>query len=315
MSLPLFMRQGSNGLTQSLWSFQGDFARTIIIVAMFCLSAIVQGQAQDLESKLQGQRWALTSYIQVEGAKYDTLFTAFDCEGEYIQFNADGTLKDTNVKKLLRFSVSADSIITLKKQSGIIHKKSRVSYFDGEKLTLIDVNRGRGLFFIENYKRCTDNTGAISKDSRNLVEIKKQTSVYVDVQQWESTFFSLGLSWLKKDWKKNALYKQVGLQINPSEDMLGVTAGLATQNIFMYGAGISAHTDFDRFQVGLQPMVGITGKPLGEFGENIQLYYSFIFPFAGDNINSASSNFITLRINFPVKKGNKKERVIHLDNP
>lgn len=288
--------------------------KTWIIFVFFLLISNL-GMAQDLEDKLKGNKWALTSYIQVEGMTFDTLFTALDCANEYIQFNADGTLKDTNVKKLLRFSVSADSILILRKSSGLVHKKSRISKIDDHSLTLVDVNRGRGLFYIETYTKCTEKVDAFSKDSRNLVEIKRQTSVYVGLQQWESTAFELGLSWQKKNWKKNALYKNIGLQMNPSDDIFGLSASLTTQNFLMYGAGVSVHTDFDEYQVGLQPLVGISGKPLGSFGENIQLYYSYILPFFGEQINAASRHFVTFRVNLPVKKSSKNDRVIHLDNP
>jgi len=64
-----------------------------LIIVVICGSLLtLKAQAQDLEAKLQGKRWALSSYIQVEGAKFDTLFTALDCEGEYIQFNADASI-------------------------------------------------------------------------------------------------------------------------------------------------------------------------------------------------------------------------------
>ena len=277
-----------------------------------CLLAF-QGMSQDITKKLSGNKWALTSYIQVEGMKFDTLFTALNCESEYILFNEDGTFKDTNLKKTLRFEL-ADSIITFKKQSGIVHKKSRISILDENNLTLIDVNHGKGLFYIENYTRCTGKGGEI-KDSRELIEIGTQTSVLVGLQQWETSFFEVGLSWMKKDWRKNALYKHVSLQINPSEDILGLNTSMLSQNFLIYGAGASVYTDFDKVSIGLQPIAGFTGKPLGGFGENIQLFYSFNFPFLGERIEEMSSSHITLRINFPVKKNTRQERRINTGKP
>ena len=267
--------------------------------------------AQDLSAQLTGNKWALTSYIQVEGMKFDTLFTALNCESEYIQFNTDGSFKDTNIKKALRFEISeTDSIVTFKKQSGITHRKSRISVLTENSLTLIDVNHGKGLFYIENYTRCTANIGN-SKDSRSLVEIGTQTCVSVGIQQWEASTFEVGFSWLKKDWRKNAIYKQISLQINPTDDVLGLSTSLVSQNFLMYGAGASVYTDFDNLQIGLQPILGITGKPLGGFGENIQLYYSFIFPFLGNRVEAINSSNVTLRINFPVKKKTQQVRRIN----
>lgn len=285
-----------------------------LLLSLFVLFTM-QSQAQDLEARLIKNKWALTSYIQVEGMKFDTLFTALNCEAEYIQFNADGTFKDTNLKRLLRFSVSVDSIVTLKKSSGIVHKKSRISYIDEDKLTLIDVNRGRGLFFIETYTRCEGKSEGIAKDSRNLVTIKKQTGLFVGIKQWDASVFELGLSWRKDDWRKNSLYKSISINTDPSNDIFGASASLFAQDYLIYGAGITAYTDFDEIQIGLRPIAGVTGKAFGEFGKNIQLFYSFNFPVIGEKIDQVSNNFITLRINFPLKKNSNQERVIHLDTP
>lgn len=284
---------------------------SLFCLLVICLLMAQQSEAQDITSKLTQNKWALTSYIQVEGMKFDTLFTALDCESEYIQFNKDASFKDTNLKKLLKFEVSeTDSVITFKKQSGITHKKSRISLLTEDKLTLVDVNSGKGLFYIETYTRCTGSNTTNAKDSRDLVEIGKQTSVLVGLQQWETSTFEVGVSWLKKDWRKNAIYKHMSLQINPADDILGFSTSLTAQNIFLYGAGASVYTDFDDVQIGLQPIIGITGKAFGGFGENIQLQYSYIFPFLGNTIDVIKPHSLTLRINFPIKKSTQQVRRI-----
>ena len=173
----------------------------------------------------------------------------------------------------------------------------------------------KGFFYIENYIRCTDNTNNISKDSRNIVDIATRTGILTEFQQWENSFFGIGLSWTRNDWHQNALYKFVSVQANPSDNIMGLSTGLITQNIILYGAGASVYTDFDEVQIGLQPYIGVTGKAFGSFGENIQLHYSFIFPFLGDRISEVSNSNITLRINFPVKKSTRKEKRIDISVP
>ena len=119
---------------------------TTQLMLLVIFSAIQVAQAQDIKDQLIGNKWALTSYIQVEGMKYDTLFTALDCSGEFVRFNDGGQFDDSSRKKPLQFEVTADSIITFKKKSGLIHKRSRISYLDENRLTLVDVNSGKGIF-------------------------------------------------------------------------------------------------------------------------------------------------------------------------
>ena len=272
-----------------------------------------QVEAQSLTEKLTANKWALTSYVEVEGMVFDTLFTAFDCNAEYIHFFKDMTLEDPNEKKKINWEVSADSIISYKKGFGVAYKKSRIALLDGENLVLIDRNKGGGIFYIENYKKCTATNTGTGADTRNSIEVNKQFQLTVGAQASSSVSLTAGVSLLKDDGKKNKTYYNLEAQLNPSDEFYGLSGNVLASNVFLYGAGVSAYTDGDEYQIGLQPVLGVTGKPLGGFGENIQLYYTLIFPFIGERINVVPTHSVGLRINIPVSKSSKQIKRIKQD--
>ncbi|MFT6963768.1 MAG: hypothetical protein ACJAWV_003506, partial [Flammeovirgaceae bacterium] len=63
----------------------------LILLVFVGFQANSQDLVEKIEEGLVGQKWALTSYVQVEEMKQDTLFKVFDCQGEYIQFFLDNT--------------------------------------------------------------------------------------------------------------------------------------------------------------------------------------------------------------------------------
>ena len=84
------------------------------------------------------------------------------------------------------------------------------------------------------------------------------------------------------------------------------------QMFLLYGAGISAYTDSDDIQIGLQPTIGITGKPLGSFWEGVQLYYTLIIPFIGEEIDVVPAHNFGIRVNFPIGSKTKQVRRINV---
>ncbi len=244
----------------------------LILFVFVGFQANSQDLVENIEDGLVGQKWALTSYVQVEGMKQDTLFKVFDCQGEYIQFFLDYTFKDTNLDKKTNWEVSEDSIISYKKGFGATYKKSRIALMTETELVLVDKNKGGGIFYIENYRKC-EGTEMESRDTRKLVDISNTTSITAGAQYGEALSLGVGLSRLKQqEGKKYATYQHLELLTNIEEENYGVSAGFLAQNVLIYGGGLSLYSDFDKYQVNIQGTLGVTGKPLGGFGEQMQAF-------------------------------------------
>jgi hypothetical protein len=283
---------------------------------LFLISASFHAKSQDLVDKIEdglvGQKWALTSYVQVEGMKQDTLFKVFDCQGEYIQFFLDNTFKDTNRDKKTNWEVSEDSIILYKKGLGVTYKQSRIALMTETELVLVDKNKCAGIFYIENSRKC-EGTQPESRDTRKLIDVSQTTSITLGAQYSDAISLGVGISRLKQEeGKKYATYQNLELLTNIEEETYGISAGFLAQNVLLYGGGLSLYSDFDKSQVNIQGTVGITGKPLGGFGEQIQLFYTIAIPFLGqeDADNFVSTHNIGLRFNFAVDRSKKSTRKI-----
>lgn len=286
-----------------------------IMLLCFGFQAKSQNVADNIQDALVGKRWALTSYVEVEGMKRDTLFKAFDCQGEYIQFFFDNTFRDTNRDKKTDWEVSADSIISFKKGLGMTYKQSRIALMTETELVLVDKNNGGGIFYIENYRKC-EGTETESRDTRKLVDTSKTTAITVSGQYGEALSIGFGLSQLRsEEGKKYATYKNLEILTNLEEELYGVSMNFFAQNVLIYGGGLSLYSDFDKYQANIQGTLGLTGKPLGGFGEQIQLYYTIAIPFIGkeDAKNFVSTHNIGLRFNFAVDRSKKSVRKIDND--
>ncbi|MFT5619528.1 MAG: hypothetical protein ACI85I_002774 [Arenicella sp.] len=287
----------------------------LILLVFVGFQANSQDLVEKIEEGLVGQKWALTSYVQVEEMKQDTLFKVFDCQGEYIQFFLDNTFKDTNRDKKTDWEVSEDSIISYKKGFGATYKKSRIALMTETELVLIDKNKGGGIFYIENYRKC-EGTETENRDTRTLMDISNTTSITVGAQYGEALSLGFGISRMKQEeGKKYAMYKNLELLTNIEDEIYGVSAGFLAQNVLIYGGGLSLYSDFDKYQANIQGTVGVTGKPLGGFGEQIQLFYTIAIPFIGqeDAENFVSTHNIGLRFNFAVDRSKKSVRKIDRD--
>ena len=286
------------------------------IFFLFCLlTAQAPLFGQSIQDKLTGHKWALTSYVEVVGMEIDTLFKAFDCQNEYIRFYADNSFEDTNLKNRQDWTVSEkDSIVIFKNSLGIVKKKSRISKLDENTLVLVDLNKGKGVFYIENYTKCTGSE-TTTLDTRELVTVTKQTNLSFGLQMNQSLMVNAGISLLKTDWKKYKTYQNIELQVNPTDEYYGISGNWLAQNVLLYGGGLSAHyaeTDNENicYQFSFQGVFGVTGKPFGGFGENIQLHYTLMIPFIGDRIDVISPHNVVLRVNFPIQSNSKEIRRI-----
>ena len=85
---------------------------------------------------------------------------------------------------------------------GLLIRKSRIALLTDDELVLIDNNKGKGIFYIENYKKCTGGETEVL-DTRTTVNVVKTSQLSVGAQFLRvCNFKQQGFSLLKSDWKK-----------------------------------------------------------------------------------------------------------------
>lgn len=262
--------------------------------------------AQNLREQLAGQRWGLEHMIQPYEVEQinDTLFSAIDCQNEFLELRKDGsyTLQAQDKRYDGQWEVTADSMLLLKKKNGKPRTPMQLMWIRENRMQVVE--RFKGQVFIYEYFRCTEALENRLEDTRQAFDVTKFTGITTGVHAVDQVF-ELGLAWGKITWDKIFWATGPSLELAPWNDLYGVSWGFWSHKTFAFGVNLNAFSDLEDVQFGIEPGIG-TGLPfLGERGRYMQVLYSYNFLFLGDGVSpieSIARHNISFRVVWPFRK-------------
>lgn len=278
--------------------------RFLLLLAGFVLPFFLS--AQTLRDQLAGERWGLEHMIQPYEARQisDTLFSAIDCQNEFLELREDNTytLRAQDKRYNGTWEVSADSMLYLKKKNDKPRTLMRVMTASRERLKVVEIFKGQT--FIYDYFRCTEANQDRSEDTRQSFEVTRFTGITTGIHAVDQSV-EVGLAWGKVNWDKLFWATGPSLEFAPWNDLYGASWGFWSNKGFAVGLHLNAFTDLETVQLGLEPGIGFGLPFLGERGRYAQIVYSYNFLFLDDQtepLPQIARHNISLRMVWPFRR-------------
>ncbi len=288
----------------------------ILLIHLFAFfGAVLPAYAQnkDFKQLLVGKRWGLSLFIQKNANVYDTIFRVRDCQGEYIEITGDNRFLSTDLNKEGSWKLNGD-LLELRKSSGGKYKTLKIAYLSEDSLTLLDEGaKPTDDTFIETYKICglDDNTFI---DTREIKTIRKSWGITAGLQQFQNSYFHLGIANAKFEWNNVFYAAGAGIETSTWSGHYGLNVNFWSEDIAVYGAGLVAITDFNKVVPGFRPMLGISSARLTHYDDfTIHLAYSYTFLLGSFKDNNINRHAINLRFYVPFGGSTRKVRRIIKD--
>lgn len=129
----------------------------------------------------------------------------------------------------------------------------------------------------------------------------KDVGITFGVHQFSNTFIELGISQTRQSgmgcvWGSYFYGSSLSAEYNPFQNRGGITltAWTALLNAFTLGANINSYTDFNHYNLGLKPFIGIGGK--------LSLTYGYNFQIVDNNVPDLNKHCISLRYHLSIKE-------------
>ncbi len=212
-----------------------------------------------------------------------------------------------------------DTVLVVKKPSGIQHKKRTIISLSKEKMVMMYHQKSDNSFVYEHYVICK--YGDVEKrveDNREEMVYEISKGISVGYRQGGFSYFEAGL--VRSSYNEhNSITTNLGvfLEYNPFQNVIGTHFdGYVNQDIFSYGINLSIYSDFEQITPAAGLMLGVNGRKLGDFAENIFLYGNlnlFVVPEGQTAIPTLNLFQVGLRIGFPLKNKERTHKVINQD--
>jgi hypothetical protein len=128
----------------------------------------------------------------------------------------------------------------------------------------------------------------------------KDVGVLFGIHQFDHTFLELGISATKQSrnvcfWSSYFYGSSLSAEYNPFNNKAGLAASAWTTLLFLnVGANVNSYTDFQKFDLGLKPFIGI--------GSFLSLTYGYNFLLINKHINGLNRHSISIRLHLTIKE-------------